>query len=208
MSETGIKDHIWQIGSCKFKFDIITSSRIFQHHMQQMENRFLNICDDALSNLTAEEIQQLDRNQYQNIVQKSSTWLTLRSEADGTASSVGKYIKGPPTYPSFEDIRTSWEEKKLPFRKTHPMIGHMRWGVGYEDPALVHFALYNNVNVTQIGTIRVDLEDILTIGNELFPEWKIHEKWRNEGLTVEGKHLLISPDGLVSHDTSEKYSGM
>lgn len=196
MSERYIPDgHGYQVGSFDFKFNIITNSPTFRSHVAySIENDlFRDICDDSLSNLTQEEIELLPRELYPNVVQKSATWLTLRNMAQGTASSAGKYIDGPTTYPSRENIRESWADKinEKPFSKTHTMLGHMNWGVGYEDPALVHFAIHQGVSVAAVGTVRLDLSEIIDLGKTYF-------KQDLTGiLNVPGVHLLISPDGLV-----------
>lgn len=194
--ETIPPKHRMQIGSYEFKFDIITSSKMFQHHLKHVvENDLVrDVTDPSLSEISEDEALKIPRSKYVNIVQKSPTWLYLRAQADGTASSVGKYIKGPTMYPTLEQIKQNWVDKvnKKPFEKTHTMLGHMNWGVGYEDPALIHLAIEEGVGVSQVGTIRVDLSYILKLGKAVFkdrmPPLKLH---------VDNSHLLISPDGIV-----------
>ena len=189
-------DHMMQVGSFRFKFDIISSSRAFQAHLATAISQDLvrDVCDDSMSNLSEEQADQIEPKRYINIVQKSPVWLYLRSQAQGTASSVGKYIKGPGQYPSLDQIKDNWRDKinKAPFNKTHTMLGHMNWGVGYEDPALIHLAIEEQVGVVQVGTVRVDLKYILALGRSIFKD-----QWLVLPQKVEGQHLLISPDGIV-----------
>lgn len=199
--------HKLQVGSTDFKFDIITSSQAFQAHVDEAlyGDLFRDICDDSLSELSPEEIQTLSRDCYQNIVQKSPTWLALRSQAHGTASSVGKYIKGPTQYPNRETIMDNWRDKisHKPFNKTHTMSGHMNWGVGYEDPALVHFAIHQKVSVAAVGTIRLDLEEILELGRQNCTATHMPLDKLGSGIAIPDAHLLISPDGVVGKPEPE-----
>lgn len=185
-----------QIGSYNFRFDIITSSKAFRKHLSHIisEDLTRDVTDENLSNLNDEELAKLLTKRYIAVVQKSPSWLKLRSRASGTASSVGKYIKSCCQYPTLDQVKEAWVEKVThkPFTKTHTMLGHMNWGVGYEDPALIHFAKDHNLGVAQSGTIKVDLKYILALGRTVHKD-----KWVDLDLTVDGKHLLISPDGIV-----------
>lgn len=196
-----------QIGSYNFKFDIITSSKRFQEHMNTaISNDYVrDVSDDSMSELEVVDIQKIPVKRYINVVQKSPTWLYLRAQAQGTASSVGKYIKSPCRYPTVDQIKENWHDKitQKPFEKTHTMLGHMNWGVGYEDPALIHFALEEDVGVIQVGTIRVDLKYILALGKSIYGK-----KWIKLPKIVEGQHLLISPDGIVGKPEHKGQKGI
>ena len=73
----------------------------------------------------------------------------------------------------------------------------MRWGVGYEDPALIHFAVQNMLAVTQVGTIQLPLSYILQLHTGTPPHIELHNP-----------HLLISPDGMVHKPGTTQYIGM
>jgi len=192
-----------QIGSYNFKFDIITSSKNFQKYVKNVIENDLtrDVTDESLSHLSDEEINKLPYTRYLEVVQKSPTWLKLRSRAQGTASSLGKYLKSCCRYPTLEQVKEAWVDKitHKPFAKTHTMLGHMNWGVGYEDPALIHFAQDQNVGVTQSGTIRVDLKYIIALGKKIYAD-----KWVNLPLQVDSNHLLISPDGIIGVPETNK----
>ncbi len=187
----------WQVGRDAFDFEIVTKSHGFNKYSEfaQKKGLICNVCRD--------DTEISDQDDYLYVVQKSQLWLRLRSEADGTASSVGKYIKGPPMYPTIAEISEHWTDNlnKVPFQTTHTMRGHMRWGVGYEDPALVHFAVDNMVSVCQVGTIYTPLDYIISLIPKYFTETEqsaltnIVQRLRDAGLA--GKHLLVSPDGVV-----------
>ena len=202
-------DHRLQIASTSFMFDIIKNSPVFKQLLKLAIKFDLvrDLCDSSLSELTEEDALELNFMKYINVPQKSLLWFLLRALADGTASSVGKFIKGPKAYPTVDQISKYWKDKlqKKPFEKTHVMNGHMSWGVGYEDPALLHFAQDLKVCVSQVGTIRVDLSLIIKLGRIVFKD-----KLPDTGhLEIKGKHLLVSPDGLVSKPqskTAEEYS--
>ena len=187
-----------QIGSYEFMFNIITSSKNFQCLLLFCIKKDLvrDLGDESLSFLNDEELKKLQPIRYIYIIQKSPTWFTLRSLAQGSASTVGKFIKGPKQYPLASQIEHYWEDKlnNVPFNKTHTMTGHMNWGVGYEDPALLHFAKEENVCVSQVGTIRVNLSFIIKLAKIVhgtsLPDLNY--------LYTKGQHLLVSPDGLVS----------
>lgn len=188
--------HRLQIGSQHFKFDIITSSRAFQARLADAISRDLvrDVTDDKYSNLSEQELDQLNEQFYIKVVQKSPSWLKLRARAQGTASSVGKYLMSSCRFPDLAQIKEAWMDKitHAPFNKTHTMLGHMNWGVGYEDPALIHFATELGVGVSQSGTIRIGLDYILALGQQIYKK-----DWIDLGLQIEGQHLLISPDGIV-----------
>ncbi len=187
-----------QVGRYEFMFDIITSSNNFQKLLtESVKNDWVrDLCDPSLSELNEKDALKLSRIKYLFIVQKSPLWFFLRGLAQGTASTVGKYIKGPKSYPTTSQILGYWNDKisKVPFKKTHTMTGHMNWGVGYEDPALLHFAKEEKVCVSQVGTIRVDLTFIIKLAKI------VHSKGLPDlgFLNLEDQHLLVSPDGLVS----------
>lgn len=189
-------DHMLQIASNVFKFDIITSTRAYKQRLHDaiQKDMVRDLTDESLSDLSDEEIKVLPPLRYINVAQKSPTWLKLRSAADGTASSVGKYIKSCCRFPSLDQILEDWRAKMshAPFVKTHTMLGHMNWGVGYEDPALVHFSTDHDVGVIQSGTLKVDLKYILKLGKSVHGD-----TWVNPDFVITTQHLLVSPDGLV-----------
>jgi hypothetical protein len=123
-------------------------------------------------------------------------WLKLRAASHGTASSLGKYIPGS-KWSTPETLNQEWNEKlqKKPFEKTQTMEAHMSWGNEYEDLALLCFAEQYKLCVTQVGTIRVDFQDIHDNYTLYFPE--LPELVSNEIGCQENYHLLISPDGIV-----------
>ena len=190
--------HRLQIASTSFMFNIVTNSPAFKQLLEESIklDYVRDQCDPSLAELTEKDALELDRGRYINIPQKTPPWFFLREMADGSASSAGKLIKGPTTYPTTEQISKYWKDKILekPFEKTHTMNGHMNWGVGYEDPALLHFAHDLKVCVSQVGTIRVDLSLIIKLGTIVFKD-KLPSTTH---LEVKDKHMLVSPDGLVS----------
>lgn len=201
------KDHRLQIASYLFKFDIVTGTVKFNQYLAQAiaGDYVRDVTDESLSNLNEDELAALPFPRYINVVQKSDTWLILRSRAQGTASSVGKYVRGPTTFPSLEQIKEAWLDKinKKPFQKTHTMLGHMNWGVGYEDPALIHLALEEEVGVAQVGTIRVDLDYILALGKSIYGT-----SWIRLPRVTKNQHLLISPDGIVGKPVNRGQSSV
>jgi hypothetical protein len=191
----------WQISSESFDFDIITKSQGFlryQHHVKKL-GLVRDICDSNLDDVEHVPIQS-----YLNIKQKSPTWFRLREAADGTASSVGKKIKGSTMYPTIEQVSESWHDtlSKKPFEITHVMAGHMKWGVGYEDPALIHFAVDNGLTVAQVGTIHLPLNYVLDISERIFQE-KVLRDTRYLRDRQASAHLLVSPDGVVGKPDDE-----
>jgi hypothetical protein len=193
---------MWQMGSDTFRFDIITSTFMYKTLLKTAISLdyVRDLCDQSLSDLSPSDILQLAYDRYINVPQKSLTWFDRRSAADGTASSVGKFIRGPKTYPKMEQTLSYWKDKltEKPFEKTQVMSGHMDWGNKYEDPALLHFAKDHKLCVSQVGTIRVELSLIISLSKIVFKEAFPDISY----LTVKDKHLLVSPDGLVSKPTT------
>jgi len=188
----------WQISSESFDFDIIAGSQGFRRYQEHAKKKGLvrDVCDFKLRDVT-----ELAVEDYLYIEQKSPTWFRFRAAADGTASSVGKKIKGSTMYPTMEQVSESWYDalSGAPFEMTHTMAGHMKWGVGYEDPALVHFAVDNKLCVAQVGTIHLPLSYVLETAALEFPDNQMIQNnigfLRN--VIAETAHLLVSPDGVV-----------
>lgn len=190
--------YAWQLGKLGFKFDIISKSRSFQKYQAFAEKLNLspNLC--RLSDVSLATKLTLD--DYLYIVQKSPLWLYLRSKASGTASSLAKYIKGPCLYPDEKQVAEAWADKlaHVPFEKTHTVAGHMRWGVGYEDPALIHFAVDRLVRVAQVGCIHLPLSYLLDLAREQFPALiPLIDTLETKDTDGNDKCLLVSPDGMV-----------
>lgn len=179
--------YTWQVGSSTFWFNIITDSNTFKRY-----NAFAE--DNGMSVNVCREDPPRDEQEFIHVIQKSETWLRLRAESSGTASALGKYIKGPPMYPTERQITQAWREKiaGTPFYAEHTTRGHMKWGVGYEDPALIHFAVENMVAVSQVGTIKVPLSCFLGLAKDFGIPVNIDTTLDPEF------NLLISPDGVVS----------
>ena len=181
-----------------YNFDIILNLDSFKILYKKATSMDLirDVCDDKYSNLSPEELAILSEKNYINVVQKSPSWLYLREKSSGTASAVGKYIfVHTNRFPTKEDVINSWRDKlnKSPFIKTKTTAGHMKWGVKYEEAALMHFALEENVGVVQVGSIKVLLSSILKLGRGCFGD-----KWINPIiLDIDKKYLLVSPDGIV-----------
>jgi len=200
-------DYRWQISSEIFDFDIISKSQSFQRYQAHAKKKGLvrDLCDSKLHDVTEVPI-----SDYLYIEQKSPTWFRFRAAADGTASSVGKKIKGSPMYPTMEQVSQSWydELSGAPFEMTHTMAGHMKWGVGYEDPALIHFAVDNGLSVAQVGTIHLPLNYVLQMANLIFPDNKIITDNIDflHNVVSETAHLLVSPDGVVGKPDSGSYT--
>lgn len=188
-----------QPSSEKFRFDIVTGSANFKKYQNYAEKHKLFSDISVLGELDQEPD---DLDGFLKVIQKSPLWLKLRLEAAGTASAVGKLIKGPTMYPTTEQITELWRDKILqkPFDITHTVRGHMKWGVGYEDPALIHFAVDNNLAVTAVGTIYLPMSYLI---DELMTKYLTEE----EVLIIQellkrypqiyDQHFLVSPDGLV-----------
>ena len=185
----------WQAGRDEFDFDIVINSPGFRKYSSFAKKHHL------ISDVCREDIADLDDvDNYLYVVQKSPLWLELRSKAQGTASSAGKYIKGPPMYPSVEEINEHWADaiNKVPFKTTHTMRGHMKWGNCYEDCALTHFAAENMLTVCQVGTIYTPLAYIISLIPKYFTtEEQVHLYRLSNTLNTQDVHLLVSPDGLV-----------
>jgi len=204
--------YTWQISDSRFRFDIVTSSRMFTKYSHFANTHMLlhNLCDQTLTDLADPQLPQpllLTTPQYIHVIQKSPIWLHLRKQAHGTASSVGKYIRSVNSYPTHQQLLDAWKDKisDKPFHADTATTGHMRWGVGYEDPALIHFAVQNMLGVTQVGTIQLPLEYIIQLAKDTctlpdaaltFPESTLPA------------HLLISPDGMVHKPGTTQYIGM
>lgn len=190
----------------KFMFEVITDSYNFKRYANYARKHGLvrDVC--ILENI---EQNPSNKDDYLKVVQKSPLWLYLRAQASGTASAVGKLIKGACKYPTVEQITELWRDKILdkPFEKTHTMSGHMKWGVGYEDPALVHFAVSNNLAVAQVGTIYLPMNYILGQMKEYLKpqEIKVINHICAMFPSIKDKHFLVSPDGLVGHRDEGEY---
>jgi hypothetical protein len=198
----------WQLSKESFDFDIITSAQGFKRYQTHARNKGLvrDVCDQSLNDLPIDKVPIPD---FLNIEQKSPTWFRFRAAADGTASSLGKKIKGSTMYPTIEQVSESWHDalSEKPFEITHTMAGHMKWGVGYEDPALIHFAVSNRLSVAQVGTIHLPLSYILNTAESEFKGDSLMEK-RAAHLRAsfpDSAHLLVSPDGVVGRPDSGKY---
>jgi YqaJ-like viral recombinase domain len=178
-----------QLASNRFRFDIITSSRDYKDKLKEATDRglYFNVCREM-----KEEDLSSD-GEYIHVIQKSPLWLKLRSQAMTTASSMGKYIKAPTTNHTYDEIEEAWKDKLngVGFEKTHVVRGHMNWGVGYEDPALIDFALHKSLSVAQVGTIKLPVSFIGALYRKLTGEdEKIFSKYLD-------KYFLVSPDGVV-----------
>lgn len=175
-----------------FNFKIITDTDQFKKLLNEFHEKdlFINVCKDDYADIACDD---LHKDDYLYVPQKSKTWLALRLQADGTASVVGKLVKSPTTYPVWDDVRDEWIKHitHAPFEMGHVVMGHMKWGVDYEDPALVHFALYNNFQIVQVGTIRLESSFIDSLRTKFYAH-NAHIKTP--------RHLLISPDGIVQKD--------
>lgn len=200
----------WQISSEIFDFDIIIKSQGFQKYQNFAKKRGLvrDICDPSLN-----DVNEVPIPKYINIEQKSPTWFRFRAAADGTASSVGKKIKGSTMYPTMEQVSQSWHDalSNKPFEITHTMAGHMKWGVGYEDPALIHFAVDNNLSVAQVGTIYLPLSYVLDTAIDMFKDIEQVKVERHCQFIRDNikdwntAHLLVSPDGVVGTPDGGEY---
>ena len=198
----------WQLSRSDFRFDIVTGSRNYKKYMSFAEKHGLvrDICRKELNDKDVH----VPIKDYIHIEQKSPQWFLRRSNADGTASSVGKHIKGPTMYPTMDQITEKWQDRinKVPFETTHTMRGHMKWGVGYEDPALVHFAVDNMLTVAQVGTIHTPLQYIVDLIPQYFTEEEILELCVKDKLEIGEKHLLVSPDGVVGECDDGPYESL
>ncbi len=175
----------------KFYFDIMTNTKYYKDHFEKCkeEDYVRDICNTKLTKAYS-------RDDYINVAQKSSLWFRLRSMSHGTASSLGKYIPGS-KWSTKESLNQEWDDKiqNKPFEKTQTMEAHMSWGNEYEDLALLCFAEKFDKCVTQVGTIRVDFQDIHRNYILYFPD--LPELVKKETGIKNNYHLLISPDGIV-----------
>lgn len=187
----------YQLAPETFDFDIITRSRNFTQYQEHAKRMGLvrDVCRKELNDVEKDHVSLDD---YLYIEQKSPTWFRFRAAADGTASSVGKKLKGPTMYPTMEQVSDAWKDmlSDAPFVVTHTMAGHMKWGVGYEDPALIHFAVDNKLSVAQVGTVHLPLSYILDLVSKYVPELSSHAEFLRRHADPEA-HLLVSPDGVV-----------
>lgn len=196
-----------QLAENRFMFEIITESRNFLKYTTFAKK--YNLVKDVCCFNSMDDLKHINEDTYLNVIQKSPLWLHLRSLAAGTASSVGKYIKGPPMYPTMEQVSEAWYEKVTfkPFTVTHSMAGHMQWGVKYEDPALVHFACENHLAVAQVGTINLPLKYILSIAQDYL---NVEELKIINDTVLQLKHLndnfLVSPDGVIGEPDDKPYN--
>uniref|UniRef100_A0A6C0J4D3 YqaJ viral recombinase domain-containing protein n=1 Tax=viral metagenome TaxID=1070528 RepID=A0A6C0J4D3_9ZZZZ len=192
-------------------FNIITNSYNFKRYSEYAKSRGLvrDVC--ILESL--DQNPGLDNiNDYIKVVQKSELWFHLRALASSTASAVGKLIKGTTQYPSFNQITDLWKDKILdvPFNKTHTMKGHMKWGVDYEDPALVHFTVNNNLTVAQVGTIYLPMTSIIEMMENFLPaeDISVIQTLVDKFPSIKDEHFLVSPDGLVGKKDDGSYSDL
>lgn len=186
-----------------FDFKQITRSYTYKKHFQRsIDNDWArDVCDDSLSNV--ENPEKIPRKDQITVVQKSPTWLYLRAKANGTASSMGKYIPGDRWRDydykkgNYSHLNEPWIDKLLekPYVQTTEATGHMGWGVEYEDLALMSFAEEYNVCVSAVGTIRVDFSDIHANYQEFFSG--APSLVTDKEIEKNDYHLLISPDGIV-----------
>jgi len=103
-------------------------------------------------------------------------------------------------YPTMEQVTEQWRDtlSGKPFEVTHAAAGHMKWGVGYEDPALIHFAVDTGLTVVQVGTIHLPLSYILGLTSETDDLLARNVAYlRGHHCYSETNHLLVSPDGVV-----------
>ena len=182
-----------------FDFNIITKSQYFEDLKNYML-KYGYIRDVTKIELTKNSI--LNKYDYLKVVQKSPLWFQLRSESSGTASVIGKYIKGQSRYPTSEQIYQAWLDKinQVPFNKTVTMAGHMKWGVSYEDPAILHFCQATGYGVASVGTVKVRLSWMKKLGKRL-----LGREYTDliDKLGINDDHyFLISPDGLVYRNES------
>jgi hypothetical protein len=192
------KGYMEQIAPSAFMFDIITESPSFKKYQRFAAKH--GLVRDVCNLSTMEDMSKINEDTYLNVVQKSPLWLHLRNIAAGTASSVGKCIKGPPCFPTIEQISDAWRDKinHVPFVAEHTTRGHMQWGVGYEDPALIHFACANMLSVAQVGTVRLPMSYIMEISEKYLTKEDYRTiKEAYDRLPAKDDHFLVSPDGVV-----------
>ena len=180
-----------------FNYNIILNTKAYKElNNNSLEHDLVrDVTDEKYSDLSDEELHSLDRSKYINVVQKSPSWLKLRAMSSGTASNIGKYLYNSRCrFPTMNDIKKSWKDKiaNAPFVKSITTNGHMSWGVAYEDAALIHLAVAENIGIIQVGAIRVDLSQIIRLGKNIFKD-----KWHDINDNVVDKYILVSPDGIV-----------
>ena len=190
--------------SLLFNLDIISNTDKYKinNELAIKKDYIRDICDEKYSILTKEEIDNLDIEKYINVVQKSDTWLELRARSCGTASNIGKYVYNKyAQYANISEVQNAWRDKlnNKGFEKNHTTDGHMSWGVKYETLALIHLGIEENIGISQVGSIKVELKDILNFGKQLYKD-----KWIDLNLQTENKYILVSPDGIVG--TPEEYN--
>jgi len=186
------RGYCWQIAHESFDFDVILRLPIYTKRWDEAISLDLirDITDGKYSDMTADN--NVPELEYIHIVQKSALWLELRAKAQGTASSVGKYLSSGERFPTQTQIEEQWGAKLRgdPFVKTITTAGHMEWGVKYEDAALMTFAMEKKMCVTQVGTIKVPMIYIHSLARDYIEDFA-------SSLQFQCEHLLISPDGVV-----------
>jgi hypothetical protein len=180
-----------------FNFDIISNTEAYKKNVNFAETEDLvrDICDDQYSDMPDDELKLLDPKLYIHVVQKSNAWLKLREWSCGTASNIGKYVHNSKfKFSNIREIQNLWLDKlnKKPFEKNHTTEGHMTWGVKYEDLALIHLGIIEKVGIAQVGSIKVNLIDILKLGQHIYKT-----EWIDLKLETDEKYILVSPDGIV-----------
>jgi hypothetical protein len=177
-----------------FDFNMVTESDIFRNRWKEA------VKADLIRDLTRSDLSEIPdpdsihQNDYIHVVQKSQTWLYLRGQANGTASSVGKYLRNEMPFPKVPELNQHWVDRleNVPFQKTDLTNAHMGWGVANEDIALLSFASQIGLCVNQVGTIRVPFRYINDLFQDYFPNAPAYP------YKIDQEHLLISPDGLVA----------
>lgn len=179
----------------EFPFDLVADSPAFQRVYLTAHRRGLvrDLC--VWSSKKNLPLIQGDVKLLLKVCQKSDLWLHLRQIAHGTASSVGKLIKGCTGYPSWAQVTQEWREKLDPslkiIKNPSAMKSHMKWGNTYEDAAQLHFSLENNLVVAQVGTIHLPLRFV----EKVVPYYHPSLSW--QPFEEKKFHFLVSPDGIV-----------
>ena len=103
----------------KFYFDIMSNTKYYKEHFEKCKNEdyVRDICNTKLTSANS-------RDEYINVVQKSSLWFRLRSMSHGTASSLGKYIPGS-KWTTEETLNQEWEDKL----KKKPLEKSLKWEI-------------------------------------------------------------------------------
>lgn len=173
----------------EFDFNIIECKLLKQRPDLFMDFSFLKEMDE-------EPVSVRD---YLYVEQKSELWLYLRELAIGTASSLGKLIKGPPQYPTWEQVMDNWRDKILAKKfdlSDSAAAGHMRWGNIHEDSAMAHFAVDNDLSVAQVGTIHLPMSFVRGLCAQYFDNSAV-KTLRSFDEFGKHEHFLVSPDGVV-----------